>query len=112
MFLYGCTSKSVSEKRLVAKSDNWVVTIDLVPNEDKYEEIPSIQYIGEDPVDEEVEVNILHPNNSATKNTVSTTISPNEVIQLPTRSSVDDWKDVKSVKIVWGGEEEEIPVTE
>lgn len=51
LFLIGCTNKSVNEKRLVAKSDNWVVTIDLVLTEDTYEEIPSIQYIGEGTLD-------------------------------------------------------------
>ncbi|MFE6077472.1 hypothetical protein ACFVQB_23695 [Paenibacillus sp. NPDC057886] len=112
LFLYGCTNKSINEKRLVAKSDNWVVTIDLVLTEDKYEEIPSIQYIGEGTVDEGVEVKIIHPNNSGTKNTVDTSISPNEVIGLPTRSTVDDWKDIKSVKVIWGENVEDIPVTE
>lgn len=110
--MYGCANKSINEKRLVAKSDNWIVTIDLVLTESRYEEISSIKYIGEGTIDEGVEVNIIHPNNSATTNTVDISISPNEVIELPTRSTVDDWKDVKNVKVTWGENVENIQVTD
>ncbi|MCM3171830.1 hypothetical protein [Paenibacillus sp. MER 99-2] len=103
--LCGCTT-SVNNERLVAKSEHWIVTIDLVYTKGEYEEVPSVQYIGEDPVDEQVEINILHPNNSSTSNTLHVSIKPNEVIQLPTRSSVEDWRDIESVIVTWGGEEE------
>ncbi|MDR6721772.1 hypothetical protein J2W91_000220 [Paenibacillus amylolyticus] len=103
--LCGCTT-SVNDERVVAKSDHWIVTIDLVYKKGEYEEVPSIQYIGEDLVDEKVEINILHPNNSSTSNTLHVSIKPNEVIQLPTRSSVEDWRDIESVIVTWGVEEE------
>lgn len=103
--LCGCTT-SVNDERLVAKSDHWIVTIDLVYTKGEYEEVPSIQYIGEDSVDEQVEIYILHPNNSSTNNTLHVSINPNEVVQLPTRSSVEDWRDIESVIVTWGEEEE------
>ncbi|MEY8746061.1 hypothetical protein [Paenibacillus tundrae] len=103
--LCSCTT-SVNDERIVAKSEHWIVTIDLVYTKGEYEEVPSIQYIGEDPVDEQVEINILHPNNSSTSNTIHVSINPNEIIQLPTRSSVGDWIDIGSVIVTWGEEEE------
>ncbi len=104
LFIFGCSGKS--DVTLTAVSSEWNIEIFYKVVEGKYREIPSIQYIGKKPIGPEVKLDIIYKNNSATTNTLSGhNYLGMQMKVLVTRSEVDDWKDVETVKITWNNAE-------
>lgn len=100
---------SCAEKKdviLTATSSEWRIEIYYKVIQGKYEEIPSVQYIGKKTIGEKVKIDINYTNNSATTNTLSRNdYSGMQMLVLPTRTVVKDWKTTKNVTISWEDED-------
>ncbi|GMX64804.1 hypothetical protein Elgi_40730 [Paenibacillus elgii] len=100
---------SCAEKKdviLTATSSEWRIEIYYKVVQGKYEEIPSVQYIGKKTIGEKVKIDINYTNNSATTNTLSRNdYSGMQMLVLPTRTVVKDWKTTKNVTISWEDED-------
>ncbi|MGF9916065.1 hypothetical protein ABEX47_22580 [Paenibacillus ehimensis] len=100
----GCSEKK--DVTLTATSAEWNIEIFYKVVEGKYQEIPSIQYIGKKPIGPEITLDIIYTNYSVTTNTLSgLDYLGMEMKKLKTRTVLKDWKDVETIKITWNNAE-------
>ncbi len=100
----GCSEKK--DVTLTATSSEWNIEIFYKVVEGKYQEIPSIQYIGKKPIGAEVTFDIIYTNYSVTTNTLSgLDYLGMEMKELKTRTVLKDWREVETVKITWNNAE-------
>lgn len=107
IFLTNCSSSDTESKTLYAKSADWYIELAYDKVGGKFIETPRIRYTGkENPI--KVNLDIAYSNNSFTSNGI-TDIEPlmNDSVPmtLPTRTSVNNWRNTKSIKLNWATKE-------